>query len=180
MGVCTLVMKEKFRYPSLETERIHLEILTLSDAEEVFQHFSDEHVTKFMDIEPCQDVEEAKEIIQFHLDDSGCRWGLFDKNNHAFMGTGGFHCWDKSKAEIGFDLAKSYWGKGYMTEAILAMVKFGFNEMKLECIEATVEPGNFKSIKLMQRLGFEQAKELKENLIYFTLKNKEVQKRETF
>jgi [ribosomal protein S5]-alanine N-acetyltransferase len=62
MGVSRLVMKEKFRYPSLETERMHLEILTLSDAEEVFQHFSDEIVTKFLDIEPCEDVEEAKEI----------------------------------------------------------------------------------------------------------------------
>jgi [ribosomal protein S5]-alanine N-acetyltransferase len=170
MGVCRLVMKEKFRYPSLETERMYLKILTLSDVEEVFHHFSDKDVTKFMDIEPCKDIVEAKEIIQFHLDDSGCRWGLFHKDDQAFMGTGGFHCWDQSKAEIGFDLAKSYRGKGYMTEAIQAMVKFGFDEMMLDYIEATVEPDNSKSIKLMQKLGFEQAKELKENLIYFTLK----------
>jgi [ribosomal protein S5]-alanine N-acetyltransferase len=168
-----LVMKNKFLYPSLETERMHLKILTLLDAEEAFQHFSDEQVTKYMDIEPCKDLEEAKEIIQFHLDDSGCRWGLFHKEDQAFMGTGGFHCLETKnelKAEIGFDLAKAYWGRGYMTEAIQAMIQFGFNEMKLDYIEATVEPGNTKSIKFMQKLGFIQDIDLKGNLIYFCLK----------
>jgi [ribosomal protein S5]-alanine N-acetyltransferase len=82
----------------------------------------------------------------------------------------GFHCWEKSKAEIGFDLAKSYWRKGYMTEAIQAMVKFGFYEMKLDLIEGTVEPGNSKSIKLIQKLGFEQAKAKREFTLFYVKK----------
>jgi [ribosomal protein S5]-alanine N-acetyltransferase len=166
-------MVEQYTYPSLETERMYLKILTLSDTENVFQHFSDEHVTKYMDIEPCKDLEEAKEIIQFHIDDTGCRWGLFQKENQAFMGTGGFHCLEsknEAKAEIGFDLAKAFWGKGYMTEAVKAMIHFGFNEMKLDYIEATVEPGNIKSIQLMEKLGFIRDIELRDNLIYYCLK----------
>lgn len=166
-------MVTKYIYPSLETERMNLKILTRSDTENVFQHFSDEHVTKYMDIEPCKDLEEAKEIIQFHTDDAGCRWGLFHKESQAFMGTGGFHCLEsknEAKAEIGFDLAKAYWGRGYMTEAITAMIQFGFTEMKLDYIEATVEAQNIKSIKLLEKLGFIRDVELRDNLIYYCLK----------
>lgn len=46
-------------YPSLETTRLQLRILTLQDVEEVFGHFSDEAVTRFMDIEPCKNLELA-------------------------------------------------------------------------------------------------------------------------
>lgn len=68
-------------YPLLETTRLQLRILTLQDVEEVFGHFSDEAVTRFMDIEPCKNLDEAKDIISYHMEDAGCRWGLFDKSN---------------------------------------------------------------------------------------------------
>lgn len=70
---------QKVEFPSLETERLNLRLLTLQDSKIVFKHFSDEEITRFMDIEPCKAVKEAEEIIRFHLEDSGCRWGLFDK-----------------------------------------------------------------------------------------------------
>lgn len=93
-------------FPKIETKRLFLRELTMLDAYSVFKHFSDSNVTHFMDIEPCKDLKEAEEIIQFHIDDSGCRYGLFNKLNHELVGTCGFHCWthgEKSKAEIGFD-----------------------------------------------------------------------------
>ena len=73
-------------FPELETKRIRLRLLTLADSEEVYHHFSDSEVTRYMDIEPCKDMKEAEEIIQYHLDDAGCRWGLYDKMNHTFLG----------------------------------------------------------------------------------------------
>ncbi|MFD1737281.1 GNAT family N-acetyltransferase [Bacillus salitolerans] len=76
-------------YPALQTERIHLRILKMEDSQQIFEHFSDNNVTKFMDIDPCKDIKEAEEIIRFHLEDSGCRWGLF--NDTSFMGTVGYH-----------------------------------------------------------------------------------------
>lgn len=50
-----------------------------------------------MDIEPCNDIKEAEEIIQFHIDDKGCHWGLFDKKDNKFIGTRVFHCLGKPK-----------------------------------------------------------------------------------
>jgi [ribosomal protein S5]-alanine N-acetyltransferase len=159
-------------YPPLVTQRMNLRILTLEDSQDVFSHFSDGNVTKFMDIEPCKDLKEAEEIIQFHLDDSGCRWGLYEKNSKKFMGTVGFHYLrnnGKFIAEVGFDLSSDYQGKGFMFEAMQEVLTFGFSQMKLDLIDATVEPANERSIHLLRKLGFTQAPEPKDNFLYFYL-----------
>lgn len=87
--------------------------LTLDDAAAIFTHFSHPKVIKFMDIEVCKDVSEAIEIIAFHMNDSGCRYGLFNKENRELIGTCGYHCWTidskESKAEIGFDLTPTFY-----------------------------------------------------------------------
>jgi [ribosomal protein S5]-alanine N-acetyltransferase len=162
-----------FNYGDIETERVLLKVLTLEDTESVYQHFSDPSVTEFMDIEPCKDLKEAEEIIQFHLDDAGCRWGLFYKENNEFIGTCGFHYLRRQPegivAEIGFDLAKTYWGKGLMKEVMQAVVEYGCDEVGFYKLDATVEPENTRSITLMKRLNFEQDPELRENLVYFYL-----------
>lgn len=160
------------QYPQLETHRMQLRELTLLDKELVFKHFSDPLVTEFMDIDPCKSVEEAEEIIQFHVDDTGCRYGLFDKKSGELVGTAGFHCWvhgEHPRAEIGFDLASKYWGQGLMQEALDVLIHVGFELMKLDFIEATVEQGNLRSQKLMEKMNFIKHEELRDNLIYYTL-----------
>ncbi|WP_404331807.1 GNAT family N-acetyltransferase [Mesobacillus maritimus] len=161
-------------YPKLETDRTILRVLTQNDAKEVLKHFSDPVVTRFMDIEPCKDLNEAEEIIQYHVDDLGYRWGIVEKVHGGFIGTIGFHYLrqtDEKKiiAEIGFDLSKGYWGKGYMTEVIKAVILFGFTRMGLDVIDATVEPNNEKSIKIMEKFGFKRDVELREQLLYYSL-----------
>ena len=159
-----------FIFPVLETERLRLSILTLDDTEAVYKHFSDENVTRFMDISPCKDTDEAEEIIRFHIEDTGCRWEIFSKVDNQFVGTCGFHCWvqsDQPKAEIGFDLAKEHWGKGFMQEVMKHVMEFGFKQMDLEIIEATVERENNRSINLLVKLNFIKESELRDQLIYF-------------
>ncbi|MCR8842643.1 GNAT family N-acetyltransferase [Paenibacillus sp. SC116] len=160
-------------FPKLETKRLILRELTLADGDGVFKHFSDAEITRFMDIEPCKDIKEAEEIIQFHIDDTGCRYGLFSKANGEFIGTCGFHCWvqgTESKAEIGFDLSTRFWGQGYMQEALVKLIKVGFDVMRLDFIEATVEVGNVRSQKLLGKMNFVKHEELKDGLGYYTLK----------
>ncbi|MBP1996257.1 GNAT family N-acetyltransferase [Paenibacillus eucommiae] len=161
-----------FIFPEIATERLKLIILTLDHTDAVFKHFSDEDVTRFMDISPCKDKSEAEEIIRFHIEDTGCRWGIFSKSNTDFIGTCGFHCWiqgEQHRAEIGFDLAKEYWGKGIMQETLKPVIDFGFKHMSLDIIEATVEQENDRSINLLQKLNFEREPELRDQLIYFFL-----------
>ncbi|WP_438350641.1 GNAT family N-acetyltransferase [Paenibacillus sp. FA6] len=164
----------KFEYRAIETDRLHLRILTLGDTEKVFRHFSDDNVTKFMDIEPCKNIKEAEEIIKYHLEDSGCRWGLFSKEDNELVGTCGFHFIREVDltAEVGFDLSRPYWGKGLMSEVMAAVIEYGFTVVKLEVIDATVEPENERSNVLMNRLGFKRESELREKLIYYYLNRK--------
>ncbi|MFS0865030.1 GNAT family N-acetyltransferase [Fredinandcohnia sp. 179-A 10B2 NHS] len=158
-------------YPSLETERVFLRILNLTHTEEIYKHFSDENVTKYMDIEPCKDLNEAEELIKYHQDDAGCRWGMFDKETNRLIGTCGFHYIRDTEngkiAEIGYDLAHSHWGKGLMSEVLEKMIEFGFNEKCFYMIDATVEPRNERSLNVLNRLGFSRNRELKDNLVYF-------------
>ncbi|WP_229106802.1 GNAT family N-acetyltransferase [Paenibacillus sp. 1001270B_150601_E10] len=102
-----------------------------------------------MDIEVCKDVSETIEIIAFHMNDAGCRYGL-----------------------IGFDLAPTFWGRGLMQEALTEMIRLGFDDMKLDYIEATTEVDNLQSQRLLQKMGFHQENELKDNLLYFILRSK--------
>ncbi|WP_243735156.1 GNAT family N-acetyltransferase [Paenibacillus turpanensis] len=170
-------MRSDHKYPPLETDRVYLVPLTQEHAEEVYKHFSDPEITEFMDIEPCKDIEEAKEIVKFHEKDLGCRWGLFHKNTDKFIGTCGYHCLELGeirKAEIGFDLVKQEWGKGLMRETVLVLLEYGFVEMSLDYIEATVEQANKRSQALLERLGFHKSEELRDHLYYYTITKNDV------
>ncbi|MBP1944281.1 GNAT family N-acetyltransferase [Cytobacillus luteolus] len=163
----------QFYYPKLESERYYLRLLTLDDAEDVYKHFADPQITKFMDIEPCKDIQEAIKIITYHIKDRGCRWGIYEKVSNQFVGTCGYHYIRDSKnqviAEVGFDLAKAFWGKGIMTEVMHTVLDYGFKELGFDVIDATVELENQKSLVLMHKLGFTQSVELKDGLVYFYL-----------
>ncbi|HYK74316.1 MAG TPA: GNAT family protein, partial [Pseudoneobacillus sp.] len=102
-----------------------------------------------------------------------CRWGVYLKSTDEFIGTCGFHYLREKEnnitAEVGFDLSKKYWGKGYMSEVMQSVIEFGFLTMNFHTIDATVEQGNERSIALMERLGFIKAATLVDNLIYFSM-----------
>jgi [ribosomal protein S5]-alanine N-acetyltransferase len=166
-------MKElkQFHYRTLETERLYLRLLTLDDAEAVYNHFADAHITEFMDIEPCKDLKEAIEIITYHIEDRGCRYGIYEKLTNNFVGTCGYHyireTTNQVSAEVGFDLAKAYWGKGLMTEVLQTVIEFGFTELEFDIIDATVDPKNHRSLELMEKLGFTKSDKLQDQLVYF-------------
>jgi ribosomal-protein-alanine N-acetyltransferase len=92
------------------------------------------------------------------------------------IGTCGFHCWstvdDETKAESEFDLSPDYWGRGLMQEALKEVIQIGFVLMRLDYIEAITDIENLQSQKLLRKIGFIQEEELKDDLLYFTFRNK--------
>ena len=66
------------------------------------------------------------------------------------------------RASIGYELARSSWRQGIMTEALEAIIDLGFREMGLNRIDAVVMPENGASIKLLEKLGFHNEGLLKE------------------
>ena len=64
------------------------------------------------------------------------------------------------RAEIGYSLGREHWGKGYMHEALTALVEFAFGEMDLRRLEADTDPRNAPSIRALERLGLKSAEGL--------------------
>jgi ribosomal-protein-alanine N-acetyltransferase len=72
------------------------------------------------------------------------------------IGTLGFYKYSERdrSAILGYDLMQFHWGHGYMTEAVGALLGYGFDELRLNRVEATVDPPNLRSVRLLERLGF--------------------------
>ncbi len=82
---------------------------------------------------------------------------LIDKQSSKIIGRCGLHNWNKEhkRAEIGYVMEEeSFKRKGLMTEAVQAIINYGFNEMKLNRIEALVGIENIPSLKLMEKNNF--------------------------
>jgi ribosomal-protein-serine acetyltransferase len=73
-----------------------------------------------------------------------------------WVGSMGFHYWDKAnrKDTIGYWLSEDFQGKGIVTDAVRALIKYGFEEMKLNRIEILCAVENKKSRAIPERLGF--------------------------
>jgi len=83
-------------------------------------------------------------------------WGIVTPDANVVMGC--ICLWkfseDHTTAEIGYDLSISAQGKGYMTEAMNAVLEFGFTTLGLSTIEAYTQSNNDSSIRLLKKFGF--------------------------
>jgi ribosomal-protein-alanine N-acetyltransferase len=149
-------------FPILESERLILRKLTADDTEALFAIWSDDRVTKHMDISSFQDPREAFEVIQQMNDlaekGMATRGGLESKETGALIGTCGINEWSKGhdRASIGYELAVDSWRQGYMTEVLEVLLSYAFHKGNLNRVEALVEPENEGSIKVLQKMGFQK------------------------
>ncbi len=147
-------------FPQLETERLVLRELRSDDAGSLFAVLGDEEVTQFYDDEVLKDISQASTQIEAWgagFKARRCiRWGIAQRENGKIIGTCGyygFHSWYE-RAGIGYELARPFWRQGIMTEALGAIIAFGFKRVELNRIEAVVMPENKGSLKLLGGLGF--------------------------
>jgi len=144
----------------LNTQRLHLRRMDISDSHSLFKIWSDPDVTKYMNISSFTHEAQAKEMIELLEElaqaNEAIRFSMIERKSNQIIGTCGFNFIDfeNGKAEIGYDLAKAYWGMGFAPEAIKALLDYAFNTLQLNKIEAKVEPANVNSIKVLQKLNF--------------------------
>ncbi|MGD9100459.1 MAG: GNAT family N-acetyltransferase [Anaerolineae bacterium] len=160
-------------FPRLETENLILREIWPADVKAVFDILSDDEVTRFYDDDPFTNVSQASELVEYwttSFASNRCiRWGIVRKSgvtvsDGAIIGTCGyygFHTWHM-RASLGYELARSFWRRGIMTEALSAVIEFGFEEAGLNRIQADVMPENQASVKLLERLGFKNEGLLRE------------------
>lgn len=144
-----------------ETDRLYLKIISKEYIKQIFKHFSDPEVTKYMDINSLESIEQAEEIIDYYInkedDQHHYRWVIIRKKDNQFLGTCGINKISKNRAnkcEIGYDLSKKYWRKGYTYEVLETIIKHIFTDLKIHRIEAMVIKGNDASCRLLEKLNF--------------------------
>ena len=134
--------------------------------EDVFAIFSDAEVTRHYDLETIVEMEEAYELIDYmaesYATERQVRWGIEHRADAKIVGSCGFVWLRPHSAEIGYDLAKAYWGQGIMHEALTALLDYAFGDLGLKRVEALVMPQNARSKKLLGRLGFTHEGTLRE------------------
>lgn len=147
-------------FPILETERLVLREVKRKDAESVFHYLSDEEVMKYYGMVPIVGVHEAVEEIDWYRrifdEGTGLRWGITLKGTDEVIGSCGFleYTARHARTEVGLELAKEHWRSGLMTEALAAVIQYGFIHMDLMRMQALIEPENIASQKLFEKLGF--------------------------
>ncbi|MFK7951156.1 MAG: GNAT family N-acetyltransferase [Saprospiraceae bacterium] len=92
-------------------------------------------------------------------------WDIIEKSSDDVIGHCGFHHWEKryNRAELGYFLNETARNKGYMKEAIQALINFGFENMDLNRIEAFIAPQNSPSIGVVKHLKFTKEGLLREH-----------------
>jgi len=162
-------MREVREFPQLETERLILRQMTLSDAEFYFHHFNITEIVEGCCFPGPESLEAAKEELELYCirpfeENKGIRWGIIRKDSNQLIGTCGYYNWNKNacRAEIGYDLNPAHWRQGIMMEALRAVLEYGFEKMTLNRIQAIIDSKNTRSKKLVLKLGFKKEGVLRE------------------
>lgn len=142
-----------------ETERLLLCVNTLEDRANFIGLLTDESVMRFVDtgVYTIGKAEELwrKLIDEFHPQGIDTIYGVFMKENLQYIG----QCWirpsplKKEDWEIGYVLKTNAWGRGFATEIARKLVEFGFSELDLPEVFATIDNDNAASIKVAEKAG---------------------------
>jgi len=147
----------------LETQRLKLRPITLNDAPALFSYAKHEEVTKFVPWKAHKTIDDSIKYINALLvkyeDLSSLMWAvqLKDDKTNTIIGTCGFirYFADTKCLEVGYAFNRKVWGKGYAKEALLAVIKYGFEHTDSIRIEGSCVKENIASAKTMESVGMQ-------------------------
>jgi [ribosomal protein S5]-alanine N-acetyltransferase len=142
--------------PIIETERLVLRPARADDAEAIFAGYAtDAEVTRYLVWRPHRSIEETHEFLRnaaMRIDDAHLNWVITVQPEDRVRGMislrrNGF------KADVGYVLSRECWGSGYMTEALRAVIAYGFSQPGLYRIWALCDVDNLASARVMEKAG---------------------------
>lgn len=159
-------------FPVMETERLVLRAYIVEDAADLHEVRADMHVWIHDAPGPVESLEDVEnQIIQVgekFADKQSVNWAMGLKSTNEMIGYIGFwrllkeHC----RGEIGYAMKKTHWCQGYMAEAFPPVLKFAFEQLNLHSIEANANPGNERSLKLLEGYGFQKEGYRREDYLF--------------
>ena len=177
----------------LRTKRLLLRPMVKGDLDDFYEYCSQPEVGPKAGWLPHQSKKESYKIMKKIFLNQESVWGIIFPEKNKLIGTIGLvpdisRNFPNSRM-IGYSLSKTYWGNGYMTESVLAVLYYGFSVMGLDLISANCYPDNPASKRVLEKSGFyyegylrmaEQVSptDIKDHLCFSRLKEEYINKKE--
>jgi ribosomal-protein-alanine N-acetyltransferase len=155
----------------LQTKRLLLRPLRETDAPSLLAIFSDARFMQFGTTRSWTSIDEARAMINRDIkamaSGERIRLGIERDEDKALIGICTLFDWDKEcrSAEVGYGLISNAWGRGYMHEALVVLLNYGFSELNLNRVEADIDPRNINSARSLERIGFTKEGHLRESCV---------------
>ena len=160
-------------FPTLETGRLILRQPADTDAADLFEMRSDPEVMKYIPRPLAKTPDDMMPFLKMLSDrlaeGTGINWAIELKDTGKVVGLIGYVNMDPDhqRAEVGYSLTRSFHRRGIVSEAIKAVIRYGFEgPMKLHSIEAIVDADNIPSAKLLERVGFVKEAHFREDFLH--------------
>lgn len=144
----------------LETERLILRRWAESDAESLYEYAKDPDVGPIAGWPAHQSVEESLNIIKTVFMCDEC-YAICEKDKDVAIGAislklnGQTDMTDRDdECELGYWIGKPFWGRGYMPEAVMELLRHGFEDLGMTTIWCGYYDGNTKSKRVQEKVGF--------------------------
>ncbi|KAB2970995.1 GNAT family N-acetyltransferase [Streptomyces sp. SS1-1] len=157
--------------PVLHTERLRLRPFTDADADSLFALHSSSHVLRYWDSPPWTDPARAQRFLAncrtLEDEGTGARVAIDRVSDGAFVGWCGLSDWNPTyrSASLGYVLGAAMWGHGYATEAAHALLRWAFDTLDLNRVQAEADTRNQASARVLEKLGFVREGTLREDCV---------------
>ena len=145
---------------ALETDRLILRQFIINDARATFNNWSnDPDVTKYLTWAPHSNVDVSKSVLEGWITsyekDNFYQWGIVIKSTDELVGTISIvqQKDDIKMVQVGYCIGKKWWKQGITSEALAAIIRFFFEEVGINRLEARHDPRNPNSGKVMTKCG---------------------------
>lgn len=145
--------------PTINTDRLILRKITIDDVDDMNEYSKNQSVTKYLTWSPHPDKAHTFEYINYlqmrYRTGDFYDWAIVWRDTGKMIGTCGFTRFDypNDSAEIGYVLNPEYHGLGIVTEAVKAVIEFGFSNLALNRIEGRYIAENLASRRVMEKNG---------------------------
>ncbi len=140
----------------VETKRLILRELDISDAEQFFKLNADPEVLKYTGDPPFSSISDARSFLENYSDyekNGFGRWAVISRESGDFIGWCGLKLNEENRIDLGFRFFQNEWGKGYATESAKACLERGFTTLKIEEIIERASFDNKASISVLEKIG---------------------------
>ncbi len=157
--------------PTLTTQRLLLRPATQGDIPFVLNLFSRSETNRYSAYGDISTPEEARQLFDAFLKPgSPTHFRLIAdlRGSGEAVGTLGLYSYNEAsrRAELGYDLLREHWGKGLTTEAVHGLLRYAFEELRLNRVEATTDSENAASIRVLEKTGFTREGLLRQRHFY--------------